>query len=142
MPELAAIEATSETVECIADFDVTAHTLPTVLDACGNELIPSAPVESTVPECEGNVTYTWTYTNCAGSTQDYVHTVTIDMPELAAIEAASETVECIADFDFTAHILPTVLDACGNELIPTGPVESTVPDCEGDVTYTWTYTDC
>src|SRR5690606_14436510 len=94
------------------------------------------------PECEGDVTYTWTYTDCAGSTQDYVHTVTIDMPELAAIEATSETVECFADFDVTAHTLPTVLDACGNELIPTGPVEGTVPECEGDVTYTWTYTDC
>jgi hypothetical protein len=142
MPELATIEATSETVDCFADFDVTAHTLPTVLDACGTELTPSAPVESTVPDCEGDVTYTWTYTDCAGSTQDYVHTVTIDMPELAAIEATSETVDCFADFDVTAHTLPTVLDACGNELTPSAPVESAVPDCEGDVTYTWTYTDC
>jgi hypothetical protein len=66
------------------------------------ELTPSTPVESTVPDCEGDVTYTWTYTDCAGSTQDYVHTVTIDMPELAAIEATSETVDCFADFDVTA----------------------------------------
>ena len=43
----------------------------------GTTLTPTGPVEGTVPACEGDVTYTWTYTDCAGFTHDYVHTVTI-----------------------------------------------------------------
>ena len=33
-----------------------------------------------ITNCEGQVTYTWTYTDCAGESVDYVHTVTIDIP--------------------------------------------------------------
>ena len=33
-------------------------------------LTPTGPVEGTVPACEGDVTYTWTYTDCAGFTHD------------------------------------------------------------------------
>jgi hypothetical protein len=129
MPELAAIEATSETVDCFADFDVTAHTLPTVLDACGTELTPSAPVESTVPDCEGDVTYTWTYTDCAGSTQNYVHTVTIEYLEFQVPENVTEIVECTSEF--STPVPPVIYDNCGNELTPSEPViESISGTCE------------
>ncbi|MBK9983603.1 MAG: hypothetical protein IPP15_14690 [Saprospiraceae bacterium] len=36
------------------------------------------PVESGTVTCEGDITYTWTYTDCEGNTQDYVHTITIE----------------------------------------------------------------
>jgi hypothetical protein len=138
MPELEAIAPTSDLVSCYDDIQLPAA--PVVTDACGNEITPAGPVESIVPGCEGDVTYTWTYTDCAGSTQNYVHTVTIDMPELEAIAPTSDVVSCYDDIQLPAA--PVVTDACGNEITPAGPVESTVPGCEGDVTYTWTYTDC
>ncbi|MGY0392317.1 HYR-like domain-containing protein [Bizionia sp. KMM 8389] len=132
------ITATTDTADCYANIVVP--TPPTVLDNCGNTLTPTGPVESTTPECEGDVTYTWTYTDCANNTQDYVHTVTIEVENFEPITATTDTADCYANI--VVPTPPTVLDNCGNTLTPTGPVESTTPECEGDVTYTWTYTDC
>ena len=115
-------------------------TLPTVTDACGTVLIPSGPVASATPDCEGVITYTWTYTDCEGNTQDYVHTVTVEREPFAAIAPTTATVACVDDIQMPT--LPTVTDACGTVLIPSGPVASATPDCEGVITYTWTYTDC
>ncbi|HLF63580.1 MAG TPA: hypothetical protein VI603_07500, partial [Saprospiraceae bacterium] len=138
IPDFTPPAPTSETVNCYADIVLPVP--PIVFDACGTELLPSGPVESSVPLCEGDITYTWTYTDCAGSTHDYVHTVTIDIPDFTPPAPTSETVNCYADIVLPAP--PIVFDACGTELIPGGPVESGVPLCEGDITYTWTYTDC
>ncbi|MEM7574093.1 MAG: hypothetical protein AAF433_14390, partial [Bacteroidota bacterium] len=133
-----AITPTSETVACAADL--AAPTLPVVTDNCGAELTPTGPVVSATPSCEGDVTYTYTYTDCAGNSEDYVHTITIDYEPFPAIAPTSETVACAADL--TAPTPPVVTDNCGAELTPTGPVVSTTPSCEGDVTYTYTYIDC
>ncbi|WP_430974654.1 hypothetical protein, partial [Sunxiuqinia rutila] len=138
--EFASIPSTTATVACYADIEMP--TLPTVTDNCGNEITNiTGPVEGTVPGCEGDVTYTWTYTDCEGNTQDYVHTVTIEREPFAAIAPTTATVACYNDIVLPTP--PTVTDNCGNEITNiTGPVEGTVPGCEGDVTYTWTYTDC
>ena len=138
IPPFAAIPGTSETVTCEADIVVV--TPPTIQDACLNDITPTGPVVSASPACEGDITYTWTYTDCAGNTQDYVHTVTIDIPPFAAIPGTSETVSCEADIVVVTP--PTIQDACLNDITPTGPVVSASPVCEGDITYTWTYTDC
>ncbi|WP_298556787.1 hypothetical protein, partial [uncultured Algibacter sp.] len=58
----------AETVDCIADATET-FTLPTVTDACGNTVTPSAAVITDSPNpltCEGTRTYAYTYTDCAG----------------------------------------------------------------------------
>ena len=55
------------------------------MDNCGNILTPTGPVESTPPTCEGDITYTWTYTDCEGNIQLYVHTVTIEYVPFPAI---------------------------------------------------------
>src|SRR5690606_21554935 len=138
IPDFTPPTPTSETVQCVADIVVA--TPPAVQDACGNDLIPTGPVVSATPVCEGDITYTWTYTDCAGSTHDYVHSVTIDIPDFTPPSPTSETVQCVADIVVVTP--PAVQDACGNDLIPTGPVVSATPACEGDITYTWTYTDC
>ncbi|WP_418509810.1 hypothetical protein, partial [Corallibacter sp.] len=130
--------ATSDTVACYDN--IVLPTLPTVADNCGNTLTPSAVVESTSPDCEGDITYTWTYTDCEGNTHDYVHTVTIEVEDFTAPTATSDTVACYDNI--VLPTLPTVTDNCGNTLTPSAVVESTSPDCEGDITYTWTYTDC
>ena len=59
-------------------------TPPTITDNCGTPLTPTGPVVSTPPACEGTVTYTWTYTDCEGNSQDYVHTVTIEFEPFPA----------------------------------------------------------
>ena len=55
--------------------------------------------------------------------------------------AATIAVDCYADIVLPAA--PVVNDACGNPMtLIAGPVEGTVPDCEGDVINTWTFEDC
>ncbi len=128
----------SSTVSCPAD--VVTPTVPSVTDACGNALTPSAPVISTMPSCEGDVTYTYTFTDCEGNSHDWVYTYTIERNNFAMPVNASSIVACPADV--VTPTVPNVTDACGNTLTPSAPVISTMPSCEGDVTYTYTFTDC
>src|SRR5512135_2252189 len=138
IPAPTAPAPTSDLVTCYAA--IVLPTPPVVNDACGTPMTMTGPVESTPPDCEGQLTYTWTYEDCTGATVDYVHTVTIDIPAPTAPAPTSDLVTCYA-----AIVLPTppvVNDACGTPMTMTGPVESTPPDCEGQLTYTWTYEDC
>jgi len=54
-------------------------TPPTVTDNCGNDIIPSGPTVSNTPDCQGSIIYTYTYTDCAGNTQDWLFTYTINL---------------------------------------------------------------
>ena len=129
---------TTATVACVADISVP--TPPLVNDACGNPIIPVAGTTPTAPSCEGTMVYSWTYTDCADNSHVWSHTVTIEREPFAAIQPTAATVTCAANI--VLPTLPIVTDNCGTILNPTGPVISTIPTCEGDVTYTWTYTDC
>jgi hypothetical protein len=71
---------------------------------------------------EGDITYTWTYTDCEGNTQDYVHTVTIEYDPFPAIPPTTDVVDCYANIVLPAP--PVVTDNCGVTLTPTGPVET------------------
>ncbi|MBK9983600.1 MAG: hypothetical protein IPP15_14675 [Saprospiraceae bacterium] len=53
--------------------------------------------------CEGDITYTWTYTDCEGNTQDYVHTVTIEYSPFPAIPSTSAVVDCYANIILPTH---------------------------------------
>jgi gliding motility-associated-like protein len=128
----------SSTVACPAD--VVAPTVPVVTDNCGNTLTPSAPVISAMPTCEGNATYTYTFTDCEGNTHNWVYTYTIEREDFTIPANAASTVACPADV--VAPTVPAVTDACGNTLTPSAPVISVMPTCEGNVTYTYTFTDC
>ena len=129
---------TSSTVSCAAE--IVAPTPPSVNDNCGAPITPVAGTPPTEPSCEGDMVYSWTYTDCEGNSHIWSHTITIEYAPFAAITPTAETVTCYDDI--VIPIPPTVYDNCNNLLIPTGPVEGPVPGCEGDVTYTWTYTDC
>src|SRR5690606_4350373 len=104
------------------------------------DLTVTGPVVSDDPECSGTKTYTWTYEDCTGETADWTYTYTIIFDPLQPIVPTDTLVNCYADIQLPTP--PTVFDSCGEEIIPTGPDESTVPSCEGIVTYTWTYEDC
>ncbi len=128
-------------VACPDNTD-TPPTLPVVEDYCGNTLTPSAPVISTKPVCEGDRTYTYTYTDCEGTSHNWVYTYTVERLDFTIIPAtAGSTVSC-PDATDTAPTLPVVTDNCGNVLTASAPVISTKPLCEGTRTYTYTYTDC
>ncbi|WP_343063687.1 beta strand repeat-containing protein, partial [Flavihumibacter stibioxidans] len=128
------------TVACPDATDI-APVLPRVTDNCGNVLTPSAPVISAKPTCEGTRTYTYTYTDCEGNTQDWVYTYTVEFEPFVDPVDAGSTVAC-PDATDIAPVLPTVTDNCGNVLTPSAPVISAKPACEGTRTYTYTYTDC
>jgi gliding motility-associated-like protein len=132
--------STSRTVNCPAD--AVAPTLPKVADLCGNILIPVGPVISgTATTGCGTRIYTYTYTDCAGNTQDWVYTYTV-IPGAFTIPtiSTSSTVYCPAAA--VAPTLPAVTDACGNKLTPGGPVISGAITGYGVKVYTYTYTDC
>jgi hypothetical protein len=132
------------TVSCPAATN-TAPTafLPVVVDNCGNTLSPTGPVVSDPVVCEGTRTYTYTYTDCEGNTQDWVYTYTVERDPFNNPADAGTTVACPSETNTApTAFLPTVVDNCGNTLSPTGPVVSDPVVCEGTRTYTYTYTDC
>ncbi|MBW6460403.1 MAG: hypothetical protein K0B08_07490, partial [Bacteroidales bacterium] len=130
----------SSTVACATDAIVPVP--PSVVDYCGNPITPTGPtVGGTYVTCAGTITYTWNYTDCEGYSQLYVHTVTIAYQPFPAIPPTTDIVDCYDNI--TLPDPPTVYDNCGVEITDiTGPVEGAIPECEGEVTYTWTYTDC
>nr|WP_321354186.1 HYR domain-containing protein [uncultured Draconibacterium sp.] len=145
MPET----ADGTTVSCIADAVLPTSEVPSVSDNCGNVITPAAPTDYVVTSydgCEGDVTYTYTFTDCEGNTHDWVYTYTIERQDFTMPETADgTTVSCIADAVLPTSEVPSVSDNCGNVITPTAPTDyvvTTYDGCEGDVTYTYTFTDC
>lgn len=124
-------------VECIADAVQPAP--PVVTDECGNNIVPSI-VAGADPLCEGNKTYTFTYTDCAGNTSVYTHTYTLDVTTAPVVPAnGSELVVCVDDIYIPTA--PAVTDVCGNNIVPV-MTQTADPVCVGDKVFTFTYTDC
>ncbi|MFI0425313.1 MAG: HYR domain-containing protein, partial [Flavobacterium sp.] len=136
----------SSTVACAAD--IVAPTVPAVTDNCGNTLTASAPIVSTMPTCEGDVTYTYTFTDCEGNTHDWVYTYTIDDTIAPTGTAPADLVfQCIGDIPLAdSNLITDEADNCG------GAVVVTVIDTNNGgtgflgapyiVTRTYTLTDC
>jgi hypothetical protein len=49
------------------------------------------------------LTYTWTYTDCEGNTQDYVHTVTIEYDPFPAIPPTTDVVTVMQILYYLLH---------------------------------------
>jgi Secretion system C-terminal sorting domain len=119
---------------------------PVVLSNCGETITPTGPVITNAPNpltCEGTRTFTWTYTDCEGNTLPWSHVVTVERNPFFVPVNGSVTVACPALA--TQPVPPVVLSNCAENIVPTGPVITNVPNpltCEGTRTYTWTYTDC
>jgi hypothetical protein len=130
----------SSTVACAVQAIVP--TPPVIFDQCGVQIIPTGPVTTgTYAGCEGTIIYTWVYTDCAGATQDWAYTYTVEVLDFTMPANTGITVDCPDDTD-VQPTPPVVTDYCGNTITPSGPVVSAKPTCEGTRTYTWTYTDC
>ena len=90
--------------------------IPTVHDACGNLLEPDEPtIQDYVNGCEGSVIYTYTFADCAGHSQEWTYTYTIELPELVIPQDGSDIVNCASEASEPA--LVTITDACGREVI-------------------------
>lgn len=71
--------ATSAEIQ--TSLDVVEPTPPVFEDACGNTLTGVGPVidnQYNEGDCSGTITYTWTYTNCAGTESTWTFTYNID----------------------------------------------------------------
>ncbi len=130
----------ASTVPCISNAQ-TVPTPPSVTNSCGNPITPTGPVIGADPVCSGTKTYTWTYTDCSGSSLNWIYTYTISPPTFSLPAAGASTVPCIINAQ-TVPTPPVVTNSCGATITPTGPVVSANPACSGPKTYTWTYTDC
>jgi hypothetical protein len=132
-----------KTVACKADAN--APEPPVVYDNCGRMLYAEF-VGEYIPlkwgwKCEGTVVWLYRYTDCTGKTYDWKYTIDVEYEDFQIPLADKvETITC-PDQLYTPTP-PVVYDNCGVLLVPKGPEISPIPDCEGTVTYVWTYTDC
>ena len=117
----------------------------TATDNCG-ELVTVTFTQSAPGACNGDdiISNTWTVVDCAGNITAHEQVITIS-DDIAPIAPADEsaTVNCLINA-ITPPIPPSVIDNCGSEIMPVGPIEGPDPDCPGDGVkiFQWTYTDC
>jgi hypothetical protein len=71
---------------------------PTVVDNCGNNLVPSGPIVSARPVCNGVRTYTYLYTDCDGNTQDWVYTYTV-------LDNTAPVITCLSPVTMNALVM-------------------------------------
>ncbi|MEO7906714.1 MAG: hypothetical protein ABIT06_07060, partial [Saprospiraceae bacterium] len=133
------IAPTSGITDCYANIVLPVP--PVVTDHCGTTISPTGPVESGVADCENAIiSYTWTYVDCEGNSQQYVHNVTIEYQPFSNATPTTGTIDCYVNIILPAP--PVMTDNCGLTLVPTGPVENGSVNCDNVITFTWTYTDC
>jgi hypothetical protein len=140
-------------VPCAIYATAAAIDEPVVYSDCGELLIPDGPLQNhnltdTYTNCEGTISYTWIYEDCALHHQEWTYTYTIEREDFTIpVIANSSTIECASDADPDEVTLPTVLSNCNESITPTGPVTNafntdTYDGCEGTISFTWTYADC
>ena len=94
--------------------------------------------------CEGAISYTYNYADCAGLPYAWTYIYTIDHTIAPAVPAdGALTVQCVSSA--TTPATPAVVDVCGVTVpaVLVSTVDSPDPFvCEGTRTYNYTYTDC
>ena len=150
LPELTLSPDDASTVHCASE--ITAPTPPAMTDYCGRPLTVSTPTvfPTELPACEGTVTYTCTYKDCANRTKDWKYTYTI-VKRAPVIEPntlpTSQNISCITDTAALASSqVPTARNDCGDLVTPTVSKvfdwEAGKENCKGTITYVYTFTDC
>ncbi|MBQ5895105.1 MAG: hypothetical protein IIW75_00890, partial [Bacteroidaceae bacterium] len=138
------------TVQCASEakaagIEGSKIVLPDVEDACGNKLtgVLKTVTPTKVPECEGTVTYVYTFTDCASHAHDWEFVYKIEKPKLTIPADGGSDVACLKDVkDPTAEDLE---DNCGRTVTAVqdgNRIENIGTDGNGTVTYNFTYTDC
>ncbi|MCR4812611.1 MAG: gliding motility-associated C-terminal domain-containing protein [Bacteroidales bacterium] len=138
----------SSTVDCESMAVADAITLPTVTNACGEELLPiGAPsVNNGVTNCNGDKTFTYTYKDCADHERTWEYTFTVIHPNLSVPADSVSNIGCLEDTSNT--FLPrSITDACNNAVVaelvdnPDMSGYDALADA-GDVVFHYRYTDC
>lgn len=137
-------------VACASDALAENVTLPVVYSDCDEPLEPGSPVQDasetdTYDGCQGTISFTWTYTDCAGNSQAWTYTYTVvdDVPP--AVVCQNKTI--MLGMDGTASIAVSDIDN-GSSDNCAGVVDlelsQTTFDCEDrpSATVTLTGTDC
>ena len=144
----------ASTVECINQ--ATEPTPPVVQDNCGYEIAPIVPsgyVVTSYDGCEGDVTYTYTYEDCDGSTHEWVYTYTIDdttAPSITGSIPVTTEEGCLAS-DISAAVTTVaelealgliISDACTLDAnLTVSSSDAPTGTCPVVVTRTYTVTD-
>ncbi|MFD1604818.1 gliding motility-associated C-terminal domain-containing protein [Flavobacterium artemisiae] len=136
----------AKTVNCSSE--VIAPAVPEVKDNCGNILTPSVPVISAMPACNGIETYTYTFTDCAGHTHDWVYSYTIQntvAPQ--GTVPADITVQCIDDIPApNTKAVINIIGNCNDSVVVTiTDTNNGGSGCSSNpyiLTRTYTLTDC
>ena len=122
-------EAVNVTVNCKSQV-IEPVVLPVVTAACGDTLTYSLSVQEIPPAftCEGNIIYTYRFTDECGLYSDWTYTYTVERTtpphQVGGPVPATKTVACLEDAVWPEQ-LPVVVDACGNILDYTPPVNIT-----------------
>ncbi len=155
-PDFTMVPDDGEIINCASELYTPAN--PTVYDYCGNEITNvTGPVISETPECEGEVTYVWTYTDCSGKwSHDWTYTFNVDPIAITFMPPSGKTVYG-CDFDDMAalqddfdawfinensNLVSSVMGGCNPSITHdwTGPF--TILPCDGgSIPITWTITD-
>ncbi|HRZ49561.1 MAG TPA: HYR domain-containing protein, partial [Bacteroidales bacterium] len=144
-PAPAGTPVPSSAVISCASQAIPPSQLPVIKDACNSTLVPSGPVVGgSYNGCEGTITYTYSYTDCAGLLYNWTYTYTVSRnnPPVLPLNGAS-VVQCLADA--VTPVAPGAVDECNNPVQPQliSVVDNPLPlSCEGTRTYTFAYTDC
>jgi len=137
---------TGKTITCPAS--IVTPEVPEVKDNCGNILVANTPVISAIPSCNGDVTYTYTFTDCTGNAHDWIYTYTIDNTVAPSGKAPADLlVQCIDDIPAANinAVTNTVANCNGSIDITVADTNNGGKGCKGDpyiVTRTFTLTDC
>jgi gliding motility-associated-like protein len=112
-----------------------------VVDQCGNILTPSISAPSIANCTGGTMKWIYTYTDCGGNSVNWTYTYFINMPPFIISQSDGSSIVNCPDDALLQPVHPTVYDNCGNAIIPviTPPVSVL---CEGNMIWTFTYTDC
>ena len=114
-----------------------------ITDACGRTVEPLFAGRNGNPEditCEGVVVYTWTYTACDGSSDEY--SFTYNVKDTIDPVITTPQVEDICEGEVPASLTATWTDNCATgSSIDTTPELIGSDECSNTYRYTWTVND-
>ncbi|MBO5829461.1 MAG: hypothetical protein J6R59_13565, partial [Paludibacteraceae bacterium] len=121
----------------------------TISDNCSADFTISSKDVEASSNCSIVVTRTYTIADACGNPATAEQEITITRADFSMPEKGEATVQCASEAkaageDGSQIVLPDVEDACGNKLkgVLKSVTPTKVPECEGTVTYVYTFTDC
>jgi len=102
--------------------------------------VQNASGNDTYRGCSGTISYTWTWTDCAGFSNSWTFTYTVSPPVWSAPVSTGTTVACPALA--VAPGATDITDNCGRTISGVLTSQSADVPCYGTMWYQYTYTAC